>query len=511
MIHASARLITLLGLAASTLAHSRKTHEFVFHHENVMGTSLELLVQADGPESARLAETRVLQEIDRLARKFSTYHRHSELSKWLATTGEHVAISPELLELLKLAEKYRTLSGGAFDARAAVFTELWRACQRAGHIPSNGDLAIASARLNGAPYELDELHGTARRLNDCPLSFDAIAKGFIVERAAQRALAPELGVRGVLLNVGGDMRLCGTLRGPIGLVRPAHDLEGSPPLTAIAVSNASIATSGGSQRTFSINNHKYSHIIDPRSGQPVHAVASATVVAPSGAQADALATLFNVLDPAESLEMANSIPGVECLLVTNQGTLLRSTGFGAYELPGQEYATLPPTGDGSSWGDHHELLVHFEIDRPARLEGPYRRPYVVIWAENDQGHAVRTVSLWVSLGGSGPDQWLPDLTRWYRGDPVRSLSDKKNMVYTIARPTRPPGKYTVVWDGSDDKRAPLPAGNYTISVETAREHGTHQLIRKQVTLGEQSFTIDLGGNPELKSVVLEYRPKTPAP
>ena len=47
--------------------------EFVFYHENVMGTSLELRVRADSPEAAGWAEKRVLGEIDRLSAIFSGY------------------------------------------------------------------------------------------------------------------------------------------------------------------------------------------------------------------------------------------------------------------------------------------------------------------------------------------------------------------------------------------------------------------------------------------------------
>src|SRR5207253_2113913 len=113
----------------------------------------------------------------------------------------------------------------------------------------------------------------------------------------------------------------------------------------------------------------------------------------------------------------------------------------------------PKAPTGTSWGDEFELVVNFEINRPEG-ERRYRRPYVVVWVEDKDGLAVRTVSLSVSLGGAGPDQWLPDLKRWYRGDKAQSLGQKRNMVFTIARPTRPPGKYSVIWDGKDDHGKP---------------------------------------------------------
>ena len=63
------------------------------------------------------------------------------------------------------------------------------------------------------------------------------------------------------------------------------------------------------------------------------------------------------------------------------------------------------------------------------------------------------------------------------------------------------------WDGKDDLGKPLPPGNYTVFIETAREHGTRQLIRARVTLGAEPFTQTLPGNIEIKSATLEYRRK----
>ena len=99
---------------------------------------------------------------------------------------------------------------------------------------------------------------------------------------------------------------------------------------------------------------------------------------------------------------------------------------------------------------------------------------MAVWVENKDGMAVRNLALWVSHGGPGPFQWLPDLKRWYRSDQAAAAVDKTDMVLTISRPTRPPGKYSVIWDGKDDHGKPLARGEYTIFIDAAREHGTYQ-------------------------------------
>jgi FAD:protein FMN transferase len=115
--------------------------------------------------------------------------------------------------------------------------------------------------------------------------------------------------------------------------------------------------------------------------------------------------------------------------------------------------------------------------------------------------------LWVSQGGAGPFQWIPDLKRWYRSDQLRKQTDKRDMIFTMSRPTRAPGKYHVVWDGKNDQGKLAPQGDYTIFIEAAREHGTYQSIRKDVTLAAKPFTEDLKGNVEIKSASIAYRRK----
>jgi hypothetical protein len=166
-----------------------------------------------------------------------------------------------------------------------------------------------------------------------------------------------------------------------------------------------------------------------------------------------------------------------------------------------------PAAGGTPWNPDFELVVNFEINRPEAEAGRYRRPYVVVWVEDKDGNLVRTLSLWVSMGGAGPFQWMPDLKRWYDADRERKLRDNKELFFTIARPTRPPGKYRVIWDGKDNFKQPLPAGEYTIWIEAAREHGTYQDIRKKVTLADAPFTEELKGNVEIRSASIDYRRK----
>ena len=133
--------------------------------------------------------------------------------------------------------------------------------------------------------------------------------------------------------MGGDLRLGGDFTGTIGIATPWADSESSDPLLFIQVSDRSVATSGSSQRGFLIGGKWYSHVFDPRTGEPVDRVASATVVAPRAVDADALAKACCVLEPEQSLRLIHSLPETECLIVMANGKLIKSRGWPLLECP----------------------------------------------------------------------------------------------------------------------------------------------------------------------------------
>jgi hypothetical protein len=392
-----------------------------------------------------------------------------------------------------------------------ALSRVWSEAARLDRTPAPAELAAASTRGARPAWRLDPAAGTADRLSDAPLTLDAIAKGYIVERAVAAALAGDPAVRGLLLNVGGDLRVQGELARTVAVASPRLGSETTEPLARVEVKDRAVATSGRKHRGYQVAGRWYSHILDPRTGEPASGVLMATVIAERSADADVLATILNVLAPAEGLRLADTLPGVACLIVDAAGRLHRNAAWYLFERPdpaaqaraGEQKPADKPAEGG--WGDDHELLVRFEINRPQE-KGRYRRPYVAIWAEDEAGVPVRNLLFWVSMGGPGPFEWIPDLKRWYADDRARAKANKTD-VFQIAQPTRPPGEYSALWDGKDDRGRPLKAGTYTVLIEAVREQGGYGLIRQQVTLDGDAFTKELKGNDEIKSARLEYRRK----
>jgi FAD:protein FMN transferase len=523
--------VTIGIFAGAPLRPAHAAEDHAFYHENVMGTSLELVVRAESRRCAVSAEERVLGEIDRLSAILSGYNPASELNRWQLAPRDVIRISPELCEVLALADRWSKESRGAFDPRVEQLTRLWSRCAGEQRLPSTAEQGRALALMSERAWILDNIERTAKRVSDCAITLNGIAKGYIVGKACSAALDRSRGVHGVLLNVGGDLRVLGDVARTVQVVSPWADSESSEPLVTIEVQNQSVATSGRSQRGFSIGGKWYSHVFDPRSGLPVERVASATVVASDATDADVLAKVCSILSPEESLRVVEAQSGAACMIVLNDGQVIRSQRWHSLEKPlplalaladdpksksaaansSEKGTTEKKAATATPWNKEFELVVNFEINQPDAEKGRYRRPYVAIWVEDEDGYPVRTLALWVSMGGSGPFQWLPDLKRWYAKDQERKLAEKrKEIFFTIARPTRGPSQYKVIWDGKDNNGKQLPGGLYTITIEAAREHGTYQSIRKQVTIAGKPFSEELKGNVEIKAASIDYRRK-PAP
>ncbi len=277
---------------------------------------------------------------------------------------------------------------------------------------------------------------------------------------------------------------------------PKSDAENAEPVARLNIRDAAVATSGNYRRGVEIGGKHYSHIVDPRTGRPVDHVISATVVASDPAEAGALATSMCVLQPEESRRLAP--PGAEYLLIAADGKRIESGGWKRLQAAGMAMSPSPaPAPAAGTWDPAYELTITLEIARISDMRA--RRPYVAVWIEDADKFPVRTVALWFQK-----PRWLPDLKAWYHDDRLRATAEGKDIAGSVSSATRPPGKYKLKWDGKDDKGNLVKAGKYTVCIEAAREHGTYQIIRKEMDFEGKPADIQIPGGTELSAVSLEY-------
>ncbi len=474
--------------------------EFRFHHENVLGTSLEMRVATDSLHIANAVEQCALAEIDRLSEIYSGYSKTSELAGVLQQpVGRPLQLSAELAELLRQCETWRKSSRGAFNPAVELFSRRWKLASEQDEPPSPIELANLAAKANSAIFTLAADSTDATRNSELPLNINAIAKGTILDKVVAKVVREHVGLKGLAVDIGGDIRVAGDISQSVEIADPLHDSIGASTRQTVLLRQCGIATSGVSERYLLVNGRRVSHILDPRTGEPCSHVLSATVVAPSAETADVLATVCCVMSIEESLAYIDSFENAACLLIDRRGREFRSTAW--TQQPPLKFISTPLTQERVS---KHQFKVNFEIAKSDQ-GGRYRRPYVAVWVEDHEGFPVKTLSLFLMTNNPGP-RWHRDLRRWYSSEQMRALVDKTKLIGVISKPTRNPGEYHVEWDGTDDNGKPLSDGKYTLYIEAAREHGSYQLIKHPFEIGGEAFTKELKGNVEIKAATLEYQP-----
>jgi hypothetical protein len=139
-----------------------------------------------------------------------------------------------------------------------------------------------------------------------------------------------------------------------------------------------------------------------------------------------------------------------------------------------------------------DLNVSIEI--PRLSVAAYHRPYVAVWIERPDNTAVRTLAVWyqVSNTAEGKD-WLKDMRTWWRRG-GRALTLPADGVSSA---TKAPGRHTVAVPGA--RLAGLPAGDYVLVVEAARELGGRESVRVPFRWGAPN-TARAAGASELGAV-----------
>ena len=264
----------------------------------------------------------------RLQNVFSSVDPSSEFSRW--ARNDITEISTELSQVLSESANWQHSSGGRFNPAVAELTEFWNNAQRAGTMPDAASAQRVADAIASPRWQTSH-NGTVEQLGDCSLcTLNAFAKGWIVDRAVEHLLKHH-SVRTVTVNAGGDLRRSGADPLIVGIENPFRPFDNEPPIAAISVTNAAVATSGSARKGFRIGGKKLGHVIDPRSGWPVAATVSLSVVADTAATADALATILGVQQPADAIAEANE-KGIPTFIVDCDGRQFRSEPWNQIEV-----------------------------------------------------------------------------------------------------------------------------------------------------------------------------------
>jgi thiamine biosynthesis lipoprotein len=279
-----------------------------------MGTTYSVkIVSVDertgSAELLKEVRTLIEERLDEVNRKMSTYREDSEISRLNRHAAESpFEVSPETLEVLRIAQQVSEETTGAFDITAAPLIDIWGFGPegRVPRPPDAAELEKIRARIGYRQLEILPDGSAVRKARpDVRCDVSAVAKGYAVDRVAEALEAR--GLENYMVEVGGEVRTRGVnARGVawrIGIEEP--DPSSRSRLQIVPISGVSIATSGDYRNYHEVDGRRVTHIMDPRACRPIqHGLASITVIHERCALADAYATAIMVLGPDEGYRFA---------------------------------------------------------------------------------------------------------------------------------------------------------------------------------------------------------------
>ncbi len=270
---------------------------------------------------ANVADAAALAEVDRLDELLSAYRPDSAFNEW--RRGESGSPPAELVEVLGSAASWHRRTGGAFSPCLGAVMARWRRAEVDGRLPDREELLELVAGAARLPFVVIDGRVVVRA--DCSLvDVHGVAKGWVIDEMTRAAFDVE-GVSAVLVELGGD--LCHRRTGSsadlvaVAVEHPRAVADNSAPLAVVELAGRAMATSGGNRRGWRIGDRWYGHLLDPATGWPLAEQSGATVIAPSAAEADAIASAAAVVD-VDQIEMIAG--GAAVLKVMPDGGVWRS-------------------------------------------------------------------------------------------------------------------------------------------------------------------------------------------
>ena len=147
--------------------------------------------------------------------------------------------------------------------------------------------------------------------------------------------------------------------------------------------------------------------------------------------------------------------------------------------------------------------MNVKVDIPRLNVAEYHRPYVAVWVERADQSPVSTLAVWYDLKNKEGTKWLKDMRQWWR----KAGRDTQMPADGISGATRAPGEHTLTFTDGKAPLGKLPAGDYQLVVEAAREVGGRELLRVPFTWPPQSAqTARARGEHELGGVTVDLKP-----
>lgn len=289
----------------------------------LMGNHFEISVVAGDEQWANDRIDEAVEEIRRIEKVLTTFKDDSETNLINANAGiKPVKVSAEVFQLIQRSKRISEFTQGAFDITyGSIDKKLWNFDKNMTELPKASEAKKMVRLINYRNVILDpEAQTVFLKEKGMRIGFGGIGKGYAAEMA--KAIMKKNGVTSGVVNASGDLATWGCQpNGSPWTIGIAHPDAADMPFSYMTISDMAVATSGNYEKFVMINNKKYSHTINPRTGLPVTGIKSVTIISPNAELCDALATPVTIMGIEAGLNLINQLNQVECVIIDDDNKL----------------------------------------------------------------------------------------------------------------------------------------------------------------------------------------------
>jgi len=313
------------GAAVICAAAGCSRVEKVSEERAVIGTYVRVDVCRSGQASDVVEEAfeSVWHRMDQIQQRMNAHDPQSEVGRINHAGGRPVEVAEDVYQVIHYGVMMADRTFGAFDITVRPLIKLWQEAQRQDRIPDEIEIREALSNVGSGHVSLSGDDAQPHvACEGCEIDLGGIAKGFAVDEVAR--ILRERGFSDFLINAGGDMYAGGVnCQGQAWRVAVQHPRREETWIDLMELGDAAVTTSGDYRQSYRIQGRIFSHILDPRTGYPQEDAVSATVVAPTAMEADALSTALTVLTADAGLALIDGLgKDYGALVIRNTGQVL---------------------------------------------------------------------------------------------------------------------------------------------------------------------------------------------
>jgi len=294
----------------------------------MLNTFIEITLY-EKEKNARVIFDDLFGEVQKYENKFSRHVPESEITQVNNSPGKPVKVSDETIEIVRSSFSFSEMSEGLFDISIGPLIDLWDINGSNPRLPPENEIENTIEKIDYNKIIINSGDNTLLLSEDgMSLDLGAIAKGFITDRLVEYLSQKK--IRSAMLNLGGNLYLHGSKPDgslwQIGIRNPYGSM--GKYIGIVQVKNTSVVTSGTYERYFEIENKRYHHILNPKTGYPEdNNLASVSIICPSSTMADGLSTTVFLLGADKGMELVESLENTEAVIITKDKKVYLSSGI----------------------------------------------------------------------------------------------------------------------------------------------------------------------------------------